>query len=81
MRVRHRGISELFVTNGGMELFALESGKGLPQSKTLTRAPGAQDLRQVLDCASPLALSGDRQMLKPFRDARHSKPSSDLAWT
>jgi L-fucose dehydrogenase len=33
-----------------------ESGRGLPQSKTLSRLSGPPQFRQVLDCASPLAL-------------------------
>src|SRR5437773_1134296 len=33
-----------------------ESGTGLPHSKTLSRSPGPSCFRQVLECASPLAL-------------------------
>jgi hypothetical protein len=35
-----------------------ESARGLAQSKTLSRGSGAPNFRQVLDCASPLALFG-----------------------
>ena len=33
-----------------------KSGRGLPQSKTLRASRGRVEVRQVLDCASPLAL-------------------------
>src|SRR5947207_2051889 len=33
-----------------------KSGRGLPQSKTLRDRRGRREVRQVLDCASPLAL-------------------------
>ena len=34
-----------------------ESGRGLPQSKTLTRFPVRVNARSVLECGSPLPLS------------------------
>jgi len=37
-----------------------KSGRGLPQSKTLRESQGRWQVRQVLECASPLALSGVR---------------------
>src|SRR5256885_1933593 len=45
-----------------------KSGRGLPQSKTLRARRGRREVRQVLDCASPLALwlrvwSGRRRKL------------------
>jgi len=54
----------------GVHLFAgmsrawrfAESGRGLPQSKTLRVRRNHRILRQLLECASPLALS--------FRDAQ-----------
>jgi len=33
-----------------------KSGRGLPHSKTLREGQGRRKIRQVLDCASPLAL-------------------------
>jgi hypothetical protein len=34
-----------------------KSGRGLPYSKTLRAVHGREDLRQLLECACPLALS------------------------
>ena len=42
-----------------LSLGGLQSGRGLPHSMTLRAVPSlAAKLRQVLDCASPLAFSG-----------------------
>jgi hypothetical protein len=35
---------------------AFESGIGLPHSKTLTRIPKRHELREVLECGSPMPL-------------------------
>jgi len=50
----------------------LKSGRGLPQSKTLrdsARQAGVE-VRQVLDCASPLALSVQRALFPAPRRGR-----------
>src|SRR6266545_4642343 len=50
-----------------------KSGRGLPQSKTLRDSQGRWELRQVLECASPLALwhrTLERQTAKRGRDRR-----------
>jgi hypothetical protein len=50
----------------------LESGRGLPHSKTLTRAHRASEIRQVLDCGSPLPLFHGRSLVSSCHPARGS---------
>jgi hypothetical protein len=50
-----------------------QSGRGLPQSKTLARAVEAQSVRQLLDCGSPLPLYHYRVVKSTMRNPRPSK--------
>jgi hypothetical protein len=52
LRLGHGGM--LFADTVGSQ--SSKSGRGLPQSKTLRDVRGRREVRQVLDCASPLAL-------------------------
>jgi hypothetical protein len=45
-------------------LVATQSGRGLPQSKTLRGHESVRILRQLLECASPLALWVQAQTMK-----------------
>jgi hypothetical protein len=56
---RFRGPFFLFLPScpGEKVVHALQSGGGQPHSRTLARAVEQRSFRQVLDCASPLALS------------------------
>ena len=66
--------------------FRWKSGRGLPQSKTLRDHQGRWEVRQLLDCASPLALFGEgargpnsgrglphsKTLARDFKPQRHS---------
>jgi len=56
-----------------------ESGRRLPHSKTLRVCPCARFMRQLLDCACPLALSTNKNSL--VQDKVSAPPASDDALT